>query len=68
MEKFSDDDEMVSHYLSGQWICSNYIDNMMERIIKSREIIGVFASIEKDKDEHNHVHLLLASKNAEQIR
>ena len=51
-------------YLRGQYkFSSNYIDKMMERIIKSRDIVGVFASIEKDKrDEHNHVHLLLASK------
>jgi hypothetical protein len=50
-------------YLRGQYKFSpKYVDNLMQRLINHVDITGVFASIEKDRqDEHNHVHLLLAS-------
>tara|TARA_B100001057_G_scaffold471182_1_gene533243 strand:+ start:321 stop:626 length:306 start_codon:yes stop_codon:yes gene_type:complete len=39
-----------------------YVDSLCNRLVRSPDISGVFASIEKDRlDEHNHLHLLIAS-------
>ena len=42
-----------------------YVDSLCNRLVRSPDISGVFASIEKDRlDEHNHLHLLIASSKA----
>ena len=52
-------------FLRGQYkFGSSYVDKLCSRLIGSRLIEGVFASVEKDRnEEHNHVLLLLASKH-----
>jgi hypothetical protein len=51
-------------FLRGQYkFNDSYVDKICNRLVGSMLIQGVFASVEKDRnEEHNHVHLLLASK------
>ena len=53
-------------YLRGLYKFSqNYVDKLCNRLVSSPDISGVFASIERDRlDEHNHLHLLLASNQS----
>ena len=51
-------------YLRGLYkFNDSYVDKLGNRLASSMLIQGVFASVEKDRnEEHNHLHLLLASK------
>ena len=49
--------------LRGQYkFQNNYVDTLCERLVKCPDIKGVFASIEKDRlDHNNHLHLMISS-------
>ncbi len=50
-------------YLRGEYKFNHkYVDRLCNRLVNSPDILGVFASIERDRlEEHNHLHLLIAS-------
>lgn len=50
-------------YLRGNYkFNNNYVDQLCQRLVSSYLIHGVFASVEKDRqDPHNHLHLLFSS-------
>jgi len=51
-------------YLRGEYkFNSSYTDKLCNRLVSSPLIYGVFASIEKDRnEEHNHLHLLFSAE------
>ena len=53
-------------YLRGQYNFKiKYVDTLCERLVKCPDIQGVFASLEKDRlDHNNHLHLMISSNKS----